>query len=400
MKWPSQRDISCDEPNSDSYFSLLSTQEEDGGEQLTPLCHPRTRDVRTSLGSSIAANSYSEARNQNDIDSSLLKTFTEYDQDFAEGRRIEDDAVSDLEMPPTTISPSPTTSRPRRLSAIKDFFSSPIRYVSRSRSSTCSSDYSSICSSPRQMTSQSSSLQASPSLSEDSSTQMFQQYVDDTYTPSLLDESPPVTPDDFNTLDSPESGSDSFDRNKGKNKAQVRKPFEEVLDDEPEIPMSSIISGAENEEWWGIEIALQASRNERRGSVASTESAGEHSKVESRESWAAINKGRGGRGLDEAKFEEWRKWHQQLEKIDDERKAKRRRTIDFMQESDRLARLFVDELLSESLSDEEVYDALLWTEYISEKYPDPFIPAEKHGLAWTLKRHRSISCLHDLKLVS
>ena len=93
MKWPVQRDDGDGEPTHGSYFSLLSTQEEDGGEQLTPLGHPRARDIRPSPGTSIAANSYTEARHDNITNSSILMESYVYDQDFAGGTRIEEKAI-------------------------------------------------------------------------------------------------------------------------------------------------------------------------------------------------------------------------------------------------------------------------------------------------------------------
>ncbi len=132
-----------------------------------------------------------------------------------------------------------------------------------------------------------------------------------------------------------------FEQGKGKSKAQSlvskseplfvkllssngrKKPIEDLVDDISTIPISSIISGSENEEWWGIEIAIQASKNERRGSV------GEHSKVglgnkcydmmanmtdRAGSHGQQFIRGHTARGLDNTKFEEWKTWHQHLEK--------------------------------------------------------------------------------------
>ena len=93
-------------------------------------------------------------------------------------------------------------------------------------------------------------------------------------------------------------------------------------------------------------------------SETSSNATGEHSKVylsdmfsllnpnfchfQSRESWDAIHQGSVPSHVEDANFCEWQKWHHYLEK--NEVKRRRKRTMDFLQESNRSADLYLDEI--------------------------------------------------------
>lgn len=70
--------------------------------------------------------------------------------------------------------------------------------------------------------------------------------------------------------------------------------------------------------------------------------------AQSRESWAAIHsqqftiKDRHGRRRTSSDFQEWQTWHDNLEKDEEDRRLQR--TADFVEECERMANLFVDEL--------------------------------------------------------
>lgn len=114
-------------------------------------------------------------------------------------------------------------------------------------------------------------------------------------------------------------------------------------------------------EWWGLDYTIELSRRGSRASNSSVSTGGEHSKVirafvieairsslkpqpQSRESWAAIHQGSVPRQNEDSNFCEWLRWHHNLESLD--MKRRRKRTFDFLQNSDRLSRLFVDELFA------------------------------------------------------
>lgn len=115
---------------------------------------------------------------------------------------------------------------------------------------------------------------------------------------------------------------------------------------------------------------------------------------QSRESWAAIHQGTVPPVYEDTDFHEWQKWHRSLDKM--EMKKRKRRTIEFIEESDRQATIFVYEMQArralelyvrllfpqfvttmttntmalfqeDRLTDEELCDVLMWIEYTSEQ---------------------------------
>ncbi|KAL5508540.1 hypothetical protein ACEPAH_6159 [Sanghuangporus vaninii] len=157
-------------------------------------------------------------------------------------------------------------------------------------------------------------------------------------------------------------------------------------------------------DWWGLEYTLELSRRDSRASDTSSSTTGEHSK--SHESWAAIHQGAIPPVCEDANFQDWQRWHRTLDKM--ELRRRRKRTIDFIEESEHFSSLYLDEMLAqravhiheELLTEDEIYDALVWIEYAAERRPDPFVPPEKHNLSWVLKSHRSVACLRELQDVS
>ncbi|THH11272.1 hypothetical protein EW145_g748 [Phellinidium pouzarii] len=123
----------------------------------------------------------------------------------------------------------------------------------------------------------------------------------------------------------------------------------------------------------------------------------------SRESWAAIHRGTIPPNYEDVNFQEWQRWHHNLERL--ELRRRRKRTIDFIEESERLSNLYLDEayarrailIHSDILTDDEIYDAHMWVEYTVERRPDPYHPPEKHNIGWIIKNHRSLACLNELK---
>ena len=67
--------------------------------------------------------------------------------------------------------------------------------------------------------------------------------------------------------------------------------------------------------------------------------------MQSRESWAAIHQGTVPLLSEDANFLDWQRWHRSLEKI--ELRRRRKRTIDFIEESEHLAGLYVDEVMAQ-----------------------------------------------------
>ena len=67
--------------------------------------------------------------------------------------------------------------------------------------------------------------------------------------------------------------------------------------------------------------------------------------IQSRESWAAIHQGVVPHVYEDANFQDWQRWHRALDKM--ELRRRRKRTIDFIEESEHLASLYLDEMLAQ-----------------------------------------------------
>ncbi|TDL29169.1 hypothetical protein BD410DRAFT_892515 [Rickenella mellea] len=252
--------------------------------------------------------------------------------------------------------------------------------------------------------------------------------------PSISDSSqstPPLTPDllsdsqsfpsAYSATDGPKSPRERALRIKG----DAEKEENGILSSKgkkpaPPLPYETLIADAytdtvdgaaedvateELREWHGLQYALDLSRRQRSNSstsmsTMSSSTTGEHSK--SRESWAAIHQGSVHPFYEDKEFLEWKRWHRHLERA--EKRMRRRRILEFEHDAHRKANLFVDEiygrqavqLFHDKLSPKEYMDALEWVIYASEELGDPYIPAEKHNLAWVLKKHRSIASIREL----
>ncbi|EJD00868.1 uncharacterized protein FOMMEDRAFT_157979 [Fomitiporia mediterranea MF3/22] len=414
--------------------SILQDEEDDDG-QLTPLCHPdghvessgsffsRVKHSITSspLGSILGHSSSTSLRSNN-----------------SESKGNDSNVKANLGVQ-RDDSNSVT---PRRLSIIKHaFLPMPGRSPSHSRSATVSSTQSDISTDSSSRSACTSSFlpacfsPASQASLPTLATSVHDSDNEDKWSPTLrspsdAQETPPLTPDmpqqavvSYPNSDgayrqrrshrsasisikddgNPSSGSDS---KKGKSPATPF-PYDTLIADisPPTAPNRTkdedLSLCDDNAEWWGLEYTLEMSRRDSRASDSSTSTTGEHSK--SRESWAAIHQGAVPPVYADANYQDWQRWHRALDKI--EIRRRRKRTIDFLEESEHLAGLFVDEMLAqravqiheELLTEDEIYDALVWVEYASERRPDPFFPPERHSLGWVLKSHRSIACLRELQ---
>ncbi|KAF8075880.1 hypothetical protein FPV67DRAFT_1664201 [Lyophyllum atratum] len=154
----------------------------------------------------------------------------------------------------------------------------------------------------------------------------------------------------------------------------------------------------ERDEWYGLEYTLELSCRERLPS--DTKSAGEHSR--SRESWAAIHRGRIHPFFEDEDYHQWKNWHRYLDRQDERRKHKR--GWEFKARSKDLAWFYVDEMKTRDVMywQQEVYggvgrDVQDRLDSLAQHRPDPFFPPKKHGLGWYLKRSCSIACIRELR---
>lgn len=166
-------------------------------------------------------------------------------------------------------------------------------------------------------------------------------------------------------------------------------------------------------EWWGLQYTLELSRRDSRASDTSSSTTGEHSKVCTLSFFICtllgysfyymsrvanhglqFTRGRFPPLYEDTNFQDWKRWHRGLEKA--ELRRRRKRTIDFIEESTHLSSLYIDENLAQRavhifvsldqnilcarrtdlhhiqtdmLTPGEIYDALLWIEYAAERRP-------------------------------
>ncbi|EPQ59708.1 hypothetical protein GLOTRDRAFT_126006 [Gloeophyllum trabeum ATCC 11539] len=145
-------------------------------------------------------------------------------------------------------------------------------------------------------------------------------------------------------------------------------------------------------EWVGLEYTLELSRRDRRPSELHTPTPGEHSK--SRESWAAIRKGAVDPLRAEEDYLQWVSWRRTLDAQQFDRRS-RERALLYLDE-----RRIRDWLASHRAGVASPRDMKLLRDNlasITDRRPDPYIPARKHTLAWRLKRSRSCGCLRELR---
>ncbi|KAF8663582.1 hypothetical protein AX16_000926 [Volvariella volvacea WC 439] len=170
----------------------------------------------------------------------------------------------------------------------------------------------------------------------------------------------------------------------------------------------------DTEDWFGLEYTLQLSSRERTSmsNPSSSCSAGEHSK--SRESWAALHRGsiitsRTGSlppflasAYENESYHQWRNWHHHLDQL--EQMRKRQRVLEFEEESEELAWLYVEGVkLYEVLCRQLEYDGVISPcvedrlQFIEERRPDPYYPPRKHDFIWFSQRSRSLASLRELR---
>ncbi|KAL5488340.1 hypothetical protein ACEPAI_6448 [Sanghuangporus weigelae] len=433
--------------------SAVRDDEDDDG-QLTPLCHPNAQAessgsffsrVKQTLSSSPLGNILGQNNSTSVHSNNLDAKGNNYSLKLTRNREVQ-----------TSQDNSPALT-PRCVPRTKHVFTPvPGYFHSHSRSGTegstqsddfsdsgspsvFASSFSASCFSPLSLTSH-------PALA----TFTHESDSDDKWSPVLTSPSeaqstPPLTPAtslyDTTIIQNPksaysqtrsqrsasisirdeESMHSSPDEKKGKKPAQPF-PYDTLLADisGPLAPCDTKIEAVNADDdiggWWGLEYTLELSR---RDSHASDTSTGEHSK--SHESWAAIHQGAISPVCEDANFQDWQRWHRTLDKM--ELRRRRKRTIDFIEESEHFSSLYLDEMLAqraiqiheELLTEDEIYDALVWVEYAAERRPvgpsaftvyflimtavfqDPFVPPEKHNLSWVLKSHRSLACLRELQ---
>lgn len=378
-----------------SYFDyqILGTSRasvDDDTEQLTPMCQPHQRQKHPSENSSLIS------RIKQNFSTSPISQFLGNHARTSSGSSEVDHEVDHSSMPQESHTPT------RCLSNFRNVFSSS-RSNSQSRSntssSTCSNSSASSQSIPGRKFSLCASSKQSP-LTECLGTPSSQLDSPTLTMSSVADDTPPVTPclpteavihtviagDEGNgqvnsaSIKIRDESSVSNDAKKGKEPAPpfvrdatfrdlpsglyalitLTQPYETLIADisgavDAKIP--EVVEEDNGSEWWGLEYTLELSRKDSRTSDASEETGGEHSKVcvsrfiraafddvslQSRESWAAIHQGTVPPVYEDTDFHEWQKWHRSLDKM--EMKRCKRRTIEFIEESDRQATIFVYEM--------------------------------------------------------
>ncbi|KAL5527097.1 hypothetical protein ACEPAG_5888 [Sanghuangporus baumii] len=423
-----------------SYLSPSAARDdEDDDGQLTPLCHPNAQAessgsffsrVKQTLSSSPLGNILGQNNSTSVRSNNLDARGNNYSLKLTRNREVQ---ISQDNSPALTPRCGPRTKHV--FTPVPGY--SPCHYRTGTEDSTQSDDsldfgspsvfassFSASCFSPL-------SLASHPSLT----TSAHESDSDDKWSPVLTSPSetqstPPLTPatslydttinqslkSAYSQTRSQRSASISIrdeenvhsspDDKKGKKPAPPF-PYHTLLADisGPLAPCDANIEAVNADDdigdWWGLEHTLELSRRDSRASDTSSSTTGEHSK--SHESWAAIHQGAIPPVCEDANFQDWQRWHRTLDKM--ELRRRRKRTIDFIEESEHFSSLYLDEMLAqraiqiheELLTEDEIYDALVWIEYAAERRPDPFVPPEKHDLSWVLKSHRSLACLRELQ---
>ncbi|RPD80660.1 hypothetical protein L226DRAFT_116530 [Lentinus tigrinus ALCF2SS1-7] len=160
------------------------------------------------------------------------------------------------------------------------------------------------------------------------------------------------------------------------------------------------------EEWLGLEYALEVSKADFQPQPIEVDCGeGEYSK--SRESWAAIHYGSLDPGIEEWAFQQWQRWHDQLEEQDARRRAQR--TMDFLTVSTHRSWLYLQErklrdwinLTKQFSVDDAEQMELLDSAEKQLTHIEEYLQAEydtvmdRHDKASLLKRSCSLSCIYD-----
>ncbi|OCH86217.1 hypothetical protein OBBRIDRAFT_838326 [Obba rivulosa] len=190
-------------------------------------------------------------------------------------------------------------------------------------------------------------------------------------------------------------------------------PTRDAQIDEDALDMLDTLTtvSSESEEWSGLKYAVELSLRERRASECDDPPVGEHSKLlftgfrlssTSRESWAAIHAGFVHPVFENEEYTRWRKWHHYLDRQAQKRRVQK--ALAYQRYADELATMYVQERRlrewiqwqNEELGDVAEMNYVNELAMLMQCRPDPYFPADKHGLGWVLKRSRSSACLREL----
>ncbi|KDQ65018.1 hypothetical protein JAAARDRAFT_188281 [Jaapia argillacea MUCL 33604] len=161
----------------------------------------------------------------------------------------------------------------------------------------------------------------------------------------------------------------------------------------------SITPQDEQEEWYGLECTLELSRRESQLSQVH-QVVGEYSK--SYQSFSTLHPS-DSNSNSHYQYVQWRRWRAYID--NQERELRKMKVVEFLTRSEEMAWVYVEERrMREWVAVHlEEYGEDLGLEYAKKYYravvesrPDPYVPPQKHGLAWRLKSSRSVASLREL----